>query len=295
MNSEEAKDILQLCRPDHVEDLNDPLITEALEQLERDSTLCAWFEDQQIFDAEISGALSRITPSPDLKESILKGIQSRFQTSADIVENADPFNQANESGSNSSDDHSKIVWFRPLIGIAAVLIFAGILLFPLFKKTESSLANTNLPSDELGAATTVNAAGIPDMIQFLGKQIANFKSSKFDKRSNQINELRSHLARSGAPTPAKIPNQLKAVPTIGCVTFDYDGTKMSMICFKNGKVYHLITVDKIGSKNNLLPNSPYSEAQFFEHEKQAFKVWSEDGQIYILSTEGTKEDIPEFI
>lgn len=284
MNSERAKDILQLCRPDHVEDLNDTLITEALEQLEQDSALCAWFEEQQMFDAEISTELCKIVPAPDLKDSIIKDMQAQVEASsdADAPESIESSTHISAPVISHGDSRLKTFWFRPLIGVAAVLLFVSILSTALLKRTELKLENAN-------------TAGVPNVIQFLGNQIADFKSSNFDKHSNQINELQSYLTRSGVPNPAQIPSQLESIPTIGCITFDYDGTKMSMICFKNGKVYHLITINKTDSNNDPLLSSPLMEAQFFEHEKQTFKVWSEGDQTYILSTEGSKEDIPEFI
>ena len=50
MDREEAQNILQLCRPDNSEDRNDPLIAEALELLNQDAELRAWFEEQQALD-----------------------------------------------------------------------------------------------------------------------------------------------------------------------------------------------------------------------------------------------------
>jgi hypothetical protein len=38
-----------------------------------------------------------------------------------------------------------------------------------------------------------------------------------------------------------------------------------------------------------------SSVKIYEFNKQAFKVWSKGEQIYILSVEGTKENLPEFI
>lgn len=299
MNSEEAKNILQLCRPDHVEDLNDPLITEALEQLERDSTLCAWFEEQQIVDAEISAELCRIMPAPDLKESILKGMQERAELSHNEIKSApeeeDPSVQPTRPVSTADDNGSKILLFRPWVGIAAAVLFASVLLILSSREPQPNLADANLPDGEWTTDSSAMADGIPDIIQFLGQQIADFNSSKFDKRSEEVNELKAYLALSGMPNPGKIPQQLETAPTIGCVTFDYDGTKMSMICFRNRQVYHLITVNRTDLKKDPLPDHPYSDAKVFEHQKQAFKVWSEGDQIYILSIEGTKEDIPEFI
>ena len=300
MNSEEAKDILQLCHPDHIEDLDDPLITEALERLDQDSALCVWFEEQQIVDAEISAELCRIVPASDLKESILRGMRKRVEASGSDsrVKNAEKENnQPNrpaESVTASDGDSSKFLLFRPWIGIAAALLFASVLLFFSFREPQPTLADKNLPSNEVATNPTTDTAGISDIIQFLGQQIADFHGSKFAKRSEQIDELQNYLTLSGMPNPDKIPQQLQTAATIGCAIFDYDGTKMSMICFKKGRVYHLITLNKTDlEKNHLQTDS--SEAKVFEHQKQAFKVWSENSQIYILCTEGNKEDIPEFI
>lgn len=299
MNREEAKNILQLCRPDCVEDLDDTLFTEAFEQLEQDSALCAWFEDQQMIDAEIASELCRIIPEPELKKSILKGMRQRFEVSGDSAANEAKGKTLSDKGDEPvSDDVSnrlKITWFRPLIGMAAVLLFTSALLVLTIKQPKSNLADKDLPANAPVASSQTNVAGIPDVIQFLGNQIADFNDSKFDKRSDQVNQLQSHLAQSGMPNPTVIPSQLQTAPTIGCVTFDYNGTKMSMICFKNGKVYHLITVNKMDLQDTLLPNNSDRNAQFFEHREQAFKVWSEGNQIYIICTKGTKEDIPEFI
>ena len=52
MDREEAQYILQLCRPDNSEDRNDPLIAEALELLNQDAELRAWFEEQQALDTK---------------------------------------------------------------------------------------------------------------------------------------------------------------------------------------------------------------------------------------------------
>ena len=300
MNSEEAKDILQLCRPDHIEDLNDPLITEALEKLEQDSNLCAWFEEQQMVDAEISAELGRIMPAANLKESILSGMQERFESSENGADDApaekDFSTRPAEQVPVAAKSSSKILWFRPLIGLAAVFLFASLLFVHSRRESAPSLADQNLPADDKSVInSSVTVAGIPDIIQFLGHQIADFDGSKFDKRSERVDELQTYLASSNMPNPSKIPQRLEAAPTIGCVTFDYGGTKMSMICFRNGKVYHLITVNKTDLNGHHLLSDNSSEAKFFEHREQAFKVWSEGDKVYIFCTKGTKKDIPEFI
>ncbi len=304
MNSEEAKDILQLCRPDHAEDLDDPLIKEAFEKLEQDSELCAWFEEQQIVDAAIFTELSRIAPPSDLKTSILAGMQERVVQSesnpAKALEKIDPperatETRATETDSMSKDSGSKTVWFQPLIGIAAMLLFASILYIFSSKGPTPQVADENLSADKAASEASVNVAGVPDIVQFISQQIADFNNSKFDKRSEQVGELQSYLARYGMPNPSKIPQNLESAATIGCVLFNYGNTPMSMICFKNGRVYHLITLEKAKLDKNSLLDDSASSIKIYEYNKQAFKVWSKGEQIYILSVEGTKENLPEFI
>lgn len=299
MNSEEAKNILQLCRPDHVEDINDPLITEAFEQLEQDSELCAWFEEQQILDMAIYAEFARIAPPQNLQMSILNGMQERAaQNEPETEEDSKDENsllKPIELASTASGKSSQTSWFRPWMGIAAIFVFAGIFLVLPRRESTPQIAGNTQPAVISTSSTFTNTAGIPDLIQFLGQQIDEFNGSKFEKRSAQIDDLQSYLRLAGMPNPTSVPQRLEALPTIGCVTFDYNGTKLSMICFKNGQVYHLITANKADFDKDPLPNYSSSEAKFFEHKKQAFKLWSEGDQIYILSTEGTKEAIPEFI
>jgi hypothetical protein len=300
MNSEEAKDILQLCRPGHIEeDLNDPLFIEAFEMLEQDSELCIWFEEQQMVDAAICEEMELIAPAPHLKASILSGMRERAAKSDENRENfpekSDLPDKTVATGSAAASSSSKTVWFRPWIGIAAAFLFASIILVLSRRETIPQVADKSLPVDASAPIQSANVADIPKMIQFLSQQMADFDSSKFDKRSEKIDELRNYLALYKMPNPSEIPQRLETTPTIGCVTFNYGGTQMSMICFRNGQVYHLITANKTDlDKNNLLDDFP-SKTKIYEHQKQAFKIWSSGDQVYILGTKGTKKDLPEFI
>lgn len=299
MNSEEAKNILELCRPDHAEDLDDPLINEAFGQLEQNSELCAWFEEQQIVDAKICEELKCIAPSQHLKAFIINGMQERMAKPNEHPESSsnksETFAETTKSTQDSTSSSSKIVWLRPLIGIAAVFLLASVLMVLSHKEPSTQISNKSLPAEALASDSTTDIAGIPDIIQFLSQQLVDFNSSKFDKRSEQVNELQSYLTLYGKPSPSEIPQKLEAAPTIGCVTFDYGNTQMSMICFKNGKVYHLITVNKADLRKNSLPDKPHAEAGIYKHQKQAFKVWSAGDQLHILCVKGTEKDLPEFI
>lgn len=290
MHRERAQEILELCQPDQVESLDDPLIAKAFEQLDQDSALSAWFEEQQMQDEKIRTEFNRITPPADLKASILAGMHAR------IAEQEGAFE---ESESDQARNASSILWFRPLIGIAALFVFASVFLVLKNRYPAPQITDGNDSPNSFATIDTESVtAGVPDVIQFLGQQIEDFNNSKFSKRSEQVDELKSYLKLAGAPSPAVVPQALEKLPTLGCVSFDYGGTQLSMICFKNSQVYHLITVDKANLKDNHMSNLSSADVHFFEHRNQVYKIWSKDDQIYILTTKGTKENIsnvPEFI
>lgn len=293
MDREEAQNILQLCRPDNLEDRNDPLIAEALELLSQDAELSTWFDEQQSIDAEVSAELNQIEPPADLKASILAGMRAHAaqaeQQANGSLEGDEALDQSIPFPSQSNSDSHR-GWLRPWMGAAAALVIAGVILLQTGGQQSTQLANnasTNTPA--------VATAGVPNVIEFLAQQISEFNGSKFDKRGNQIDELQSHLASTGMPNPASIPTQLSKLEALGCVTFDFENTKLSMICFKDGQVYHLITAEKATFPKDCAPNCSKAKPVFFEAKQQAFKIWSEGDQVFILTTKGTEADIPNFI
>ena len=290
MDREEAKHILQLCRPGNDEDRNDPLIAEALRLLKTDTELLAWFEAQQAFDAQISDALSHIEPPADLKASILVGMrahaaQSESQIGSQVANDAPSAHNSIPFPSPAGHTAHR-PWFKPWMGMAAAIaVTFAILSRPIPDEppqlaTNQRMATASVPNQRM------TTASVPNVIEFLANEISAFKGSKFDKRDDELGELRSHLLRTGMPSPQTIPAQLDTMPTMGCVTFDYNGTKLSMICFKNGQVYHLITADKAN-----FPAHCSQRPQSFACNQQAFKLWTEGDQVLILCTEGTIEDI----
>jgi anti-sigma factor RsiW len=70
MTRQEAKDVLQVYRPNSADAL-EPRFAEALKRLERDAELARWFEEQQHFDAALARGVRSVSVPSDLKASIL--------------------------------------------------------------------------------------------------------------------------------------------------------------------------------------------------------------------------------
>ena len=305
MERDEAKHILELCRPGNDDDRQDPLIAEALALLETDAELRAWFAEQQAVDERISAGYATLEPPADLKASILAGMRAhrlRSESAALLPGARDDLPGARDEiaaptteqarrlsyGKSVADERmdpsttSQSWWRDPWIGIAAVFaILLTIVIIP--QQRSAQYAQTD-------AATLT--AGVPDMIQFLARELSDLGSGRgFDKASDQPETLQAYLASVGAPSPSKLPHQLVGNPSLGCFTFDYNGTPMGMICFKNEQVVHLITVRKSDCPRSFQPKEP----TLYQVENQAFKAWTEGDHVYILSTKGGKEKLPEVI
>ncbi|MFP4157663.1 MAG: hypothetical protein ACLFU4_08610 [Opitutales bacterium] len=280
MHRDEAKHILELCRPGNHEDRQDPLIAEALGMLETDAELRAWFEAQQTLDARIADVYNEFAPPSDLKASILAGMRAHAVHSRREEETGAIF-----PGPHNEKDRptaSRAWWRNPWIGIAAV--FA--VLLALSGVTQQRSAQTPQPG-----GATINA-GVPDMIQFLAREINHLGSrGGFDKASDEPEALRAYLTRVGSPSPSKLPRQLENNPSLGCFSFDYEGVPIGMICFKQEQVVHLITVRKSDCPQSFRPEQP----TFYEVDDQAFKAWTDEDLVYILSTKGGKEKLPKMI
>jgi hypothetical protein len=265
MTREEAQNILELIRPGREEDRADPLVREALAVMEEDAELRARFEEAAETDRRISARLASIEVPAGLKGEILAAMRAQ----AAEAETAVPFQPATAA---------RNWWHRPWVAAAACLAVVFGLAFTLqYDRSNAS-----------SAGPAVAQAGVPGFIRFLSEEIPSFAG--FDRTSRDVGELRAFLAERGDPSPRAVPAKLAALPSLGCVTFNDGTTRFSMICFKNGMVYHLITanLDEFEQKP---PEAP----QFFEANGQTFRVWTEGGQVLILTCRGSQERLAEII
>ncbi len=280
MERDEAKHILELCRPGSDDDRQDPLVAEAIRMLAADRELQVWFDEQQAVDARIAQAYAALEPPADLKASILADMRAHA-----LPREHERTTTAILPGAHDQKDvptTSRDWWRNPWIGIAAVFaILLSIAIIPQQRSAQYAQAESPALS-----------AGIPDMIQFLAGELSDIGSrGGFDKASRQPEELQTYLASVGSPSPATLPNALKGNASLGCFTLDYNGAAISMICFQYDQVVHLITLRKSDCPRSFRPEQP----TIYQVNDQAFKAWTDGEHVYILSTKGSKEKLPEVI
>lgn len=274
MQHDEAKSILSLCRPEHPDDRADPLIAAALEQLAQDAELRAWFEAEQIADAAIAEELGTIEVPADLKPRLLAA--ARAQRANTAPEQVLVFQEA--SAAQSPPRTARLRW----AGIAAMVA----LLFGLTTVLQRNARQT-VPLTQAEPATAV-AAVAPDLIHFLAGQIEGLMRGErqLDRHDDSIEPLTDYLAQQNAPIPTCLPSACKQLQPMGCIQFDYNDCKLSLLCFKGDKVYHLIT-----ARAPRMDCPSTAQPQFYKVDKQTFKIWTAGEHLLILAVQGTREDL----
>ena len=278
MERDEAKAILELCRPGILDDREDPMIAEALAFLETDAKLNAWFEEQQALDDRIANSLNSVEPPADLKASILAGMRAHSIKQKEDLEADKVIAFEGEQVTTSTS-----FWRQPWVGIAAALV----LLFVVITVPQGKQGDSQYAANQASLLPE-----LPATIEFLADEINSFKFRRFDKKSNEPATLKSYLASVGSPSPTMLPKPLEGVPSLGCYTLDFEGIKMSMICFKEDQLMHLTTIYKNDCRDEFPEGTSIYES--VKHD-QSFKVWRQGDHIYILSIHGEKEELPGLI
>jgi hypothetical protein len=192
VNREEARLILQVCRPGG-RDAVDPQFAVALALAKSDPELAAWFARQQKFDAFFSGALRRVRVPSRLQSEIL----ARKKTTQPPV--SIPWQ-------NWVAWRSSVAWATA----AVLLIYLGLAVFWKQPQYPPRFADYR-----------------ERMIQASENQ-----AHHLDVEIHNVKQAEAWLANHDAATNFDLPPGLRDTPDImGCRVLDWRGRKVSMLCF----------------------------------------------------------------
>jgi hypothetical protein len=120
-----------------------------------------------------------------------------------------------------------------------------------------------------------------------------------DLRATDPTRVRDFLKAKNAPADYDLPARLKTAPVVGCLVSSWQGSPVSMICFKSGRPLPpgeasdlwLFVTDR---KN--VPNAPAPGAPVFAHvNKAATASWSDDKQNYLLAAVADESFLGKYI
>lgn len=101
------------------------------------------------------------------------------------------------------------------------------------------------------------------------------------QHSANVDELKAWLARQKAPLPGELPSNFTKLRSLGCKTIAYRGKDISLICFGQGKEYHLFV-----ARREDFPMLPANAVpQFFVRKGLATAAWSDAQHHYIVVTD----------
>jgi len=192
MNLEDAKLILQACRPGD-EASADPQLAEALALAKKDPALTEWFAREQLWDARVRRELQTVPVPVDLKAQILA-----LRTVVPLPV------RAPRKGLWAR--HSPVAWAMA----AAVVIFIGFAFAWSHHQPTENLAEF---AHDMIAASPLDAHHV------------DVENSNFD-------QVKGWLAERHAIANIDLPPAIKNAPGLmGCRMMDWQGHEVSMLCF----------------------------------------------------------------
>ncbi len=118
--------------------------------------------------------------------------------------------------------------------------------------------------------------------------------------TNDLNQIRSHLAQQQSPADFTLPEKLAQAPVAGCGVLSWQNQKVSMICFLTGKPLppggksdlFLFVVDRAA-----LPDAPIEGTPQFgpDRRQMVTATWSSGDKTYVLATEGDIESLRKYL
>lgn len=121
-----------------------------------------------------------------------------------------------------------------------------------------------------------------------------------DFESSDLMQIRAYLAQQKAPADYSLPAGLQKIAATGCAIEDWQGAKVSMICFHTGKPLPpgekndlwLFVVDRASVKN--APTTDHSP-QFAGIRGLITATWTEGDKLYLLGTPGDARTIRQYL
>ncbi len=116
-----------------------------------------------------------------------------------------------------------------------------------------------------------------------------------DLATNHPASVRAYLAQKQAPSDYILPAPLEKTAVTGCAIENWQGAKVSMICFRTGKPLPpgqqsdlwLFVIDRSRVKDA----PPAGSRQFVQVSRLRMATWTEGDKLYVLGTEGDEQTL----
>jgi hypothetical protein len=117
--------------------------------------------------------------------------------------------------------------------------------------------------------------------------------SSFDVQSHNPAELVSWLHSKGVPAAQTLPPDLEKLESLGCKTFSWNGTPVSVICLMrpDGGLIHFVATAATPATDHIGKLKP----RLLRQGKWTTATWREGDKIYMLALEGSPEQLRPYL
>lgn len=120
-----------------------------------------------------------------------------------------------------------------------------------------------------------------------------------DLLTNNPASIRAYLAQKQAPADYRLPAALEKTAVAGCAIQDWQGMKVSMVCFRTGKPLPpgeqsdlwLFVIDRAAVKNA----PPVGSRQFVQVSGLGMVSWTEGDKLYVLGMAGNEQSLRQYL
>jgi uncharacterized membrane protein YbaN (DUF454 family) len=177
-----------------------------------------------------------------------------------------------------------VVWWRQPVTLAAAAVVAVLIgIAAVWFRPAPGIR------DEVNTATFRS--------RMLGQVLRSYTMTL---ETNDLNQIRSHLAGQQAPADFVLPEKLAQTLLAGCGVLRWQHKRVSMICFLTGKPLpsgsksdmFLFVVDR-----SALPDAPATSSPEFNPDRKQIvtATWTVGDKTYVLATEGNVDFIRRYL
>lgn len=115
---------------------------------------------------------------------------------------------------------------------------------------------------------------------------------RMDIHTNELAEVRSFLAQSGAPAEFSLPAPLAQVPVKGGARLTWQGRPVSMVCFtgKAGETFYMFVIESA-----LKAANASSIPEIATYKRLSTATWSSGGKTFLLAAPITSEELEKLV
>ncbi|HXF09584.1 MAG TPA: hypothetical protein VN625_02285 [Desulfuromonadaceae bacterium] len=120
-----------------------------------------------------------------------------------------------------------------------------------------------------------------------------------DFTSGDLAQIQSYLSQQKAPADYALPGPLQKATATGCAVQDWDGKKVSMICFATGKPLPVGQPGDlwlfVADRSSIQQATTASTPQFRQVGTIITATWSQGDKVYFLGTAGDESTIRQYL